>query len=152
AARRAGSRRGRACGKPRESRTMSAAHATTATAVPSVVRPLVKPGTWLVIGLVFVALTAVGLVVDTRGHVGFSWLISFCFKLVFTLGSMIMIMYHHVFNTCWSTVPRRLMVHMLAAFVPLAVLFSPLAIAGAYLELGIIWRWLDVSNPAVAGN
>lgn len=131
---------------------MSSAHVTTATAFPAETPRLIKPGTWLGAGLLFIALTAVGLFVDTAAHVGFSWLVAICFWLAITLGALLLVMIHHVFDAGWSTVPRRVFEHWLAAFVPLAVLFAPLVIAGAYLHPGLVWSWLDVTNPQIAGD
>jgi hypothetical protein len=131
---------------------MSSAHATTASAVPAATPKLVPPSTWLTAGLIFIALTALGLLVDTTEHVGFSWLIALCFWLSITIGALLFVMIHHVFDAGWSTVSRRTLEHWLAAFVPLAILFLPLIILGTFVQPGIIWRWLDVHAPAIAND
>jgi hypothetical protein len=63
-----------------------------------------------------------------------------------------MVMIHHIFDAGWSTVPRRTMEHWLAAFVPLAVVFLPLAAIATFVEPGLVWRWLDTHNAAIAGD
>lgn len=131
---------------------MSSSHAATASAFPAQPARLVTPGTLLGVGAVFIGLTGVGLLLDTSENVAFSWLIALAFWLAITLGSLLMVMIHHIFDAGWSTVPRRILEHWLAAFVPLAVLFLPLVLVAAVFHPGLVWGWLDVHNPAIAGD
>lgn len=104
------------------------------------------------IGLGFILLTGVGLIVDSKESVAFSWLIAFCFWLSITLGALLLVLIHHIFDAGWSTVPRRTLEHWLAAFVPLGIVFLPLAVVAAYLEPGLVWRWLAVESAPIAGD
>lgn len=131
---------------------MSASHAaTSATAPASDEQPrLAKTGTMLTIGLIFTALTAVGLFFGSGDRLAMSWLIAVVFWTVVSLGMLIMVLLHHIFDAGWSTIIRRPLEHWIGVFPMLAVLFAPLVLVSLFGPHDIVWKWMD--HDAVAGD
>lgn len=124
---------------------MSASQATTASlgAVPAEQPRLAKAGTFLVAGVVLAAITAAGVFMGDSGRVAVSWLIAMAFWTGISLGALLLVMIHHIFDAGWSTVIRRTLEHWLSVFPVLAVLFAPLVIVSLFVDHGVIWKWMD---------
>jgi len=75
---------------------------------------------------------------------GFSWLLAFIFFLSIALGSLFLVMVHHLTSAGWSVPIRRFCEHLASLLFPwLAILFVPVAIFGKS-----IYSWLQVANPS----
>jgi hypothetical protein len=118
---------------------MSNRAATSTAAAPA---PAVKPGVALGVGLAGLAVTALGLLVDKPETIGMSWLVGIVFCTGIALGSLFLLMIHHIFDAGWSTVIRRQYEHVVGVFPWLLVLFLPL-IAVAWMDPGLLWKWMD---------
>src|SRR5690349_1856300 len=60
---------------------------------------------------------------------GYSWLVAFMFTLSIFLGSLFLVLAHHLFDAGWSVPPRRFLEHIASALFPwMAILFIPIAI------------------------
>ena len=87
------------------------------------------------------ALSLIGLFVN-REQFAYSWLLSFMFFLSLCLGSLFLILMHHLFDASWTVPIRRFCEHIAAlAFPWMAVLFLPIAILAPD-----IYTWMHV-NP-----
>jgi hypothetical protein len=102
-----------------------------------------KSGLALVIGIIGIALTAVGFFFTPKAA-AVSWLIGMTFWTGIALGVLLLVMIHHIFDAGWSVVLRRQYEHFLSVFPWLGVLFLPL-IAIALIEPTMIWKWMDKS-------
>ncbi len=122
-------------------------HAATATAYPAAPSAAPAAGTALVVGLVGIAVTAVGLFVNSPQIVAMSWLVGVTYWSAIAIGMLMMVMIHHIFDASWSVVIRRQWEHGLAAFKWLALLFLPLIIATLVYQKDLIWPWLDLHHP-----
>ncbi|MGH8017165.1 MAG: hypothetical protein ACREIA_02575 [Opitutaceae bacterium] len=127
---------------------MSASHAATASTVPAGQPRLLNPGTCLMWGGVLAAATLAGAFLGDPGRVAMSWLIAVMFWLAISIGSLLLVVLHHMFDSGWSTVIRRPLEHWLATFPVLAALFAPLVIISLFIEPSILWKWLDISLVA----
>jgi len=98
----------------------------------------------LTVGFAGMALTAAGLFVPGSGPatVAGSWLLGLTFWTGIALGSLFLVMIHHIFDAGWSTVVRRQYEHLIGTFPWLAVLFLPL-IAVAWSNPTLLWTWMD---------
>jgi hypothetical protein len=121
-------------------------HAATASSALPAESSAPAVGTALVVGLIGVAITAVGLVVSGPQIIAMSWLVGVCFWSAIAIGMLMMVMIHHIFDASWSTVIRRQWEHGLAAFPWLLVLFLPLLIA-SYLHRDLVWPWMNPDHP-----
>jgi hypothetical protein len=75
---------------------------------------------------------------------GYSWLVAFMFTLSLCLGSLFLVMVHHLFDAGWSVPPRRFLEHIASFLFPwMAILFIPIALLAKQ-----IYPWLAVANPA----
>src|SRR5882762_9939896 len=89
------------------------------------------PNKLIGIGLV---LAVIGLALDYSRHhslrqFGFSWLVAFMFMLSICLGSLFLVLAHHLFDAGWSVPPRRFLEHIASALFPwMAILFIPIAL------------------------
>lgn len=97
------------------------------------------------IPLVVLALGGLGILAglwqDSR-QLGFSYLTAFMFFLSFCLGSMFLVIMHHLFDASWS-VPFRRMLEHLAFLAPwLAVLFVPILCLSPKL-----YPWMSAAVP-----
>ncbi len=129
---------------------MSASHAATAHAIPAAPPRLAKAGPFLVAGAALAALALAGALLGDPKRVAFSWLIGVSFWSAISLGVLLLVMIHHIFDAGWSTILRRPMEHWLAAFPVLAVAFAPLLLVSLFVDQDIIWKWLD--HDRVAGD
>ncbi|MCF3649657.1 hypothetical protein [Synoicihabitans lomoniglobus] len=101
-------------------------------------------GKALIIGIVGIALTAVGIAVSGGPKVAFSWLTAMTFWTGIAIGMLMLIMIHHIFDANWSTVIRRQFEHGISAFKWLALLFVPLIVA-SFIDPSILWKYFDPS-------
>ena len=89
-----------------------------------------------------------GLALDyTRHHdlrqFAFSWLVAFMFTLSLCLGSLFLVLAHHLFDAGWSVPPRRFLEHIASALFPwMAILFVPIALLAK-----TIYPWMQVADP-----
>lgn len=106
---------------------------------------------FLVGGLVFLAITLVGVFMGLSDHnarPAYGLLIMFIFYLSIGLGMLLLTMIHHVFGSGWSTVPRRQLEHGISIFPLLALVFIPLLVITYFLDPGFIWKWFDADAVA----
>lgn len=99
----------------------------------------------LVVGLIGLAVTALGLFADDLRNVAFSYLIGVSYWTAIAIGMLMMIMIHHIFDASWSVVIRRQWEHGLASFKWLLVLFLPLLIV-TIVKPGAVWPWTDLNH------
>lgn len=72
---------------------------------------------------------------------GFSWLVAFMFFLSLALGSLFLVLAHHLFDAGWSVATRRLCEHLAALLFPwMAILFIPIALLAPKIYA---WMTLD---------
>ncbi len=121
---------------------MSTHAATASPAVASAGAPSSAAVKALTIGVVGLLATAAGLFVSGGKAVAFSYLTGFVFWFGIAIGSLFLVMIHHVFDAGWSTVLRRQFENWLACVPWLAVLFLPL-LASAFFAPGTLWKWTD---------
>ena len=105
-----------------------------------------KAGKALTIGLIGLAVTALGaLLMPDKHGVAMSYLVGVSYWTAIAIGSLLMILIHHITDASWSVVIRRQWEHALAAFKWLFVLFLPLLIL-AWVVPGFVWPWMDKSH------
>lgn len=80
---------------------------------------------------------AIGWATNPR-QLGFSYLLAFMFFLSLCLGSLFLVLVHHLFDASWSVPIRRLTEHGAFLLPAMAVLFIPLVILGPH-----IYSWMD---------
>jgi hypothetical protein len=85
------------------------------------------------IGVGFV-LAVIGAALDYKVHgglrqFGFSWLLAFMFVVSLCLGSLFLVLAHHLFDAGWSVPPRRFLEHIAATVWPwIPIFFIPIAL------------------------
>lgn len=125
---------------------MSASHAASLSHAPAEQPRLTNPMLPLVVGGAGIVLTAIGAFMasgpESANRIGLSWLIMLTFWTGLTIGVLLLVLIHHIFDAGWSTVLRRTHEHWLAAFKWLAVLFVPLILV-AWFRPGLVWKWTD---------
>jgi hypothetical protein len=90
-------------------------------------------------------LSLIGLVADPK-EFGYSWLLAFVFFLSIALGSLFLVMVHHLTDAAWSVATRRVCEHLATLLFPsLALLFLPLALL-ALAGWGT-YDWMHVAHP-----
>jgi len=102
------------------------------------------PARLMVVGLLIVV---VGFVVsfkhDDLHNFASSWLLSFMFYLSVCLGSLFLVLVHHLFDAGWSVPIRRFCEHIASLLFPwMALLFVPVALLAKKL-----YEWMS-HNPA----
>jgi len=129
-------------------------HAATATAaaLPSESSSAALAGRALTIGLIGLAVTALGLVVSPASAVGLSYLVGFTFWTAIALGSLLLVLIHHVVDASWSVVMRRQWEHTLNSFPWLALLFLPLVLASLFYQPDLIWPWMNPDHELHGGH
>ncbi len=106
----------------------------------------------LTIGLIGIAITAIGLFVSGAHVVAMSWLVGVTYWTAMAIGMLMLILIHHIFDASWSVVLRRQFEHGLAAFKWLALLFSPLVIASMLGTHDIVWPWMNLNHEVHGGH
>jgi hypothetical protein len=109
-------------------------------------------GKALMIGLVGLALTAVGLFVSGPAKVAHSYLVGVSYWTAIAIGMLLMVLIHHIFDASWSVVIRRQWEHGLAAFKWLAVLFLPLIAASLFYQRDLVWPWMNPEHVMHGGH
>lgn len=105
----------------------------------------------LIVGLVGIALTALGIVISGSQRVAYSWLVGVTYWTAIAIGMLMMVLIHHIFDASWSVVIRRQWEHGLAAFKWLGLLFVPLVIA-SYFNRDLVWPWMDLGHELHGGH
>ena len=73
----------------------------------------------------------------------YAWLLAFMFFLSLCLGSLFLILAHHLFDAGWSVAIRRFCEHIASLLFPwMAVLFLPIAFLAKS-----IYPWMTEKNP-----
>src|SRR5688572_27126859 len=121
-------------------------HAATAPAALPAESAAPLAGKALVVGLIGIALTAVGIFVSGAPAVAMSWLVGVTYWTAIAIGMLMLILIHHIFDASWSTVIRRQFEHGLSAFKWLALLFAPLVLASFFYQRDIVWPWLNLEH------
>lgn len=125
-------------------------HATTApAALPAESAP--ASGKALMIGIVGLALTAVGIFVSGGQKVAVSYLVGITYWTAIAIGMLMMCLIHHIFDASWSVVIRRQWEHGLSAFKWLFVLFLPLIVA-SLMHPDLIWSWMNPEHVVHGGH
>jgi hypothetical protein len=129
-------------------------HATTvpAAALPAETATAPAAGKALVIGLIGLALTAVGLAVSPAAHVALSYLVGITYWTAIAIGFLLWVLIHHIVDASWSVVIRRQWEHGLSAFKWLAILFLPLVLASLFYQRDLIWPWMDLNHAIHGGH
>lgn len=122
-------------------------HAATASSAIPGASSAPAAGTALVVGLVGIALTALGLLISPVSVVATSWLVGIAFWTSMAIGFLMLVMIHHIFDASWGIIIRRQWEHGLASFKWLALLFLPMILASLFYRADVIWPWM---NPAHA--
>ncbi len=86
-------------------------------------------------------LALIGFVVNPK-QFGYSYLVAFMVFLSLCLGSLFLVILHHLFDANWSVPIRRFVEHMACLFPVLAVLFIPIALLAKQ-----IYPWMTL-DPA----
>jgi len=126
---------------------MSSTHAATASsALPSDTSTAATASKALSVGLVGLAVTALGVAVmpDRHGPV-MSYLVGITFCTSILIGMLMLILIHHIVDASWSVVIRRQFEHALTSFKWLFVLFLPLLVL-AWVKPGFVWPWMDLTH------
>jgi len=126
---------------------MSSTHAATASsALPSDTSTAATARKALTVGLVGLAVTALGVAVmpDRHGPV-MSYLVGITFCTSILIGMLMLILIHHIVDASWSVVIRRQFEHALTSFKWLFVLFLPLLVL-AWVKPGFVWPWMDLTH------
>ncbi len=75
----------------------------------------------------------------------YSWLTAYMFVLSLVLGSLFLVLVHHLFDASWSVPIRRVCEHIACLSFPwMLVLFAPIAV----LAKPEIYRWMEVNPQA----
>ncbi len=107
----------------------------------------------LTIGLIGLALTAVGLFVSGPAKLAMSYLVGVTYWTAIAIGMLLMVLIHHIVDASWSVVIRRQWEHGLAAFKWLAILFLPLVLASLFYGQGdLIWPWMNPDHVMHGGH
>ncbi len=135
---------------------MSSASSTVSTSTAAAAAPASKStpaGLALGVGVVGIALTIVGIFVSGGSKVAFSWLTAMTFWTGLTIGMLMLIMIHHIFDANWSTVIRRQFEHGVSAFKWMGLLFVPLVVF-AILDPHLLWKYFspDYDLSSIGGH
>lgn len=127
-------------------------HAATAPAALPADSAAPAAGTALVVGIVGLALTAVGLFVSGPAAIALSYLVGVTYWTAIAIGFLLMVLIHHIVDASWSVVIRRQWEHGLAAFKWLAILFLPLAITPFLQHPDLVWPWMNPEHVIHGGH
>ncbi len=135
---------------------MSQSHAATAPSAaplqPAASSYAVAATRALIIGIVGLVITGIGFFAagDAQAF-ALSYLAGLSFWIAISIGILIWILIHHIFDASWSVTLRRLFEQWLPNFKWLALLFLPLVIV-SWIKPGAIWPWMDLSTPLHGGH
>jgi len=108
-------------------------------------------GKALTIGIVGLVLTVLGFFVSGTQTAAMAYLVGITYWTAIAIGTLLLILIHHITDAGWSVVIRRQWEHGLASFKWLALLFLPLLIL-AWMKPGLIWPWMDLSHEIHGGH
>ena len=87
-------------------------------------------------------LTFLGLILNSKQFM-YSYLLAYMFCLSICLGSLILIILHHLFDAGWSVPTRRILENITAGLFPwMAVLFVPIAFFATN-----VYEWMSMDPP-----
>ncbi|WP_404420904.1 hypothetical protein [Nibricoccus sp. IMCC34717] len=121
----------------------------TASVAPASATPNASKA--LTIGVAGLAVSLIGLFTGDLHAWTLSYLIGVGFWVAITIGMLLLVMIHHIFDASWSVILRRQFEHALTAFLPLALLFLPLVIL-SILKPGTVWPWMNPETPLHSGH
>ena len=135
---------------------MTNSHATTASSSASF-PPAANAGAFsapankaLAIGITALAATLAGLflsILSNNTHAfALAYLVGLTFWIAISIGVLLWILLHHIFDASWSVTLRRLFENWLPNFKWLALLFLPLVIV-SWIHPATVWPWMDPSTP-----
>ena len=128
-------------------------HATTAPAAALPAESSAPAaGTALIVGLVGLALTALGIFISGAAMVATSYLVGVTYWTAIAIGMLLMVLIHHIFDASWSVVIRRQWEHGLAAFKWLLVLFIPLILVSMFYQPDLVWAWMKPEHVIHGGH
>ncbi|MGC9450493.1 MAG: hypothetical protein ACP5I4_03515 [Oceanipulchritudo sp.] len=111
---------------------------------------------FLIAGLIFIALSAIGLFTGpetdpARPFIG--WLLGISFWLSILIGMLFLLMIWWMFDSGWSVIIRRQLEHAIGAFPYLALIFLPLVLLSLFAAGGgdVPWIWMN-GDALVAGG
>lgn len=91
-----------------------------------------------------VVLLAIALFTESFEVFKFSYLVAYSFFLSLTLGSLFLVIIHHLVDACWSTPLRRVTEHLSTLVVWMAIFFIPIAIFAPSM---FPWMELEATHP-----
>jgi hypothetical protein len=106
----------------------------------------------LTIGLIGLAVTAIGIFVSGPEQLAMSYLVGVTFVTAIAIGMLLLIMIHHIVDASWSVVIRRQFEHGLAAFPWIGLLFVPLVLASFFYKSDLIWPWMNPEHVMHGGH
>ena len=131
---------------------MSSSAATAPAAFPAESSTASAAGKALVVGLIGLAVTAAGVFISpSKAAVGMSYLVGITFWTAIAIGTLMLVLIHHIVDASWSVVIRRQWEHGLDAFKWLFVLFIPLIIV-AWMKPDLIWSWMNPEHLLDGGH
>ena len=87
---------------------------------------------------------------DLQKQFAFSWLLAFMFFLSLCLGSLFLVLVHHLFDSNWSVPIRRVVEHLACLAPVMGVLFIPILVnVWVASPEKLIYGWMD---PAKADH
>ncbi len=108
-----------------------------------------SPATWPAwmknLPMILIVLGGLGLVAgfftghDGGQQLGYSYLLAFMFFLSICLGSLFLVLIHHLFDAMWSVAIRRVCEHLAFLLPVMAVLFIPIALLAPK-----IYPWMNI--------
>jgi hypothetical protein len=121
----------------------------TASVAPASAAPNASKA--LTIGVAGLSVSLIGLFTGDLHAWTLSYLVGVGFWVAITIGMLLLVMIHHIFDASWSVVLRRQFEHALTAFLPLFFLFLPLVVL-SWISPGIVWPWMNPATPLHSGH
>jgi hypothetical protein len=106
----------------------------------------------LYVGLVGIAITALGILVSGAQTIAMAWLVGITFWTAIAIGMLLLILIHHIFDASWSVLLRRQFEHGITAFKWLALLFLPLIVASWIAPHDVVWPWMNLAHETHGGR
>ncbi len=106
----------------------------------------------LYVGLIGIAITALGILVSGAQTIAMAWLVGITFWTAIAIGMLLLILIHHIFDASWSVLLRRQFEHGITAFKWLALLFLPLIVASWIAPHDVVWPWMNLAHETHGGR
>ena len=106
----------------------------------------------LYVGLVGIAITALGILVSGAQTIAMAWLVGITFWTAIAIGMLLLILINHIFDASWSVLLRRQFEHGITAFKWLALLFLPLIVASWIAPHDVVWPWMNLAHETHGGR